>query len=65
MLARMSVNHRNASYAIDEVLSFAWLHFLSVQRHYFRVGSHLNLQTVENEAFQSSAELSGTYKRRF
>ena len=36
-----------------------------VQRHYFRVGSHLNLQTVEKETFQSSPELSGTYKRRF
>ena len=35
---------------LQNLLQQAW----GVQRHYFRVGSHLNLQTVENETFQSS-----------
>ena len=34
----------------------------SVQRHYYRVGSHLIFQTGQNETFQSVPELSGTYR---
>ena len=33
-----------------------------VQRHYYRVGSHLKFQTVQNETFQSVPEVSGTYR---
>ena len=37
-----------------------------IQRHYYRVGSHLNFQTVQNETFQQSVqELSGTYSSSF
>ena len=36
-----------------------------VQRHYYRVGSHLKFQTAENETFQSVPELSGTYRSSF
>ena len=36
-----------------------------VQRHYYRVGSHLNFQTGQNEIFQSVPELSGTYRSCF
>ena len=35
------------------------------QRHYYRVGSHLNFQTVKNETFHSVPELSGTYRGSF
>ena len=37
----------------------------SVQRHYYRVGSHLNFQTVENETLRSVPKLSGTYRSSF
>ena len=33
-----------------------------VQRHYYRVGSHLKFQTVQNETFRSVPEVSGTYR---
>ena len=36
-----------------------------VQRHYYRVGSHLKFQTGQNETFQSVPELSGTYRSSF
>ena len=36
-----------------------------VQRHYYRVGSHLKFQTAQNETFQSVPELSGTYRSSF
>ena len=36
-----------------------------VQRHYYRVGSHLNFLTVQNETFQSVPELNGTYRSSF
>ena len=36
-----------------------------VQRHHYRVGSHLKFQTVQNETFQSVPEVSGTYGSSF
>ena len=36
-----------------------------VQRHYYRVGSHLKFQNVQNETFQSVPELSGTLRGSF
>ena len=41
------------------------LDLLGVQRHYYRVGSHLKFQTGQNETFQSVPELSGTYRSSF
>ena len=41
------------------------IHRLSVQRHYYRVGSHLKIQTVQNKTFQSVPQLSGTYRSSF
>ena len=38
---------------------------VAVQRHYYRVGSHLNFKTGQNETFQSVPELSGTYRSCF
>ena len=35
------------------------------ERHYYGVGSHLTLQTVQNETFQSFKELSDTYPSGF
>ena len=41
--------------------NFIW----GVQRHYYREGSHLHFQTVQNETFHSVPELTGTCRSSF
>ena len=42
----------------ETTTSFLWLSPWAVQRHYYRVGSHLNFLTVQNKTFQSVPEFS-------